>query len=148
MQLSWDWILKGKLVGSERPRTRDLPWLRDHLGIKAIVSLTEVPLAPQYVTSHGFEYLHVPIIDFTAPTQDQIDEYVAFVSKMLVRDKPVLTHCCAGLGRTGTMLACYLVHLCRDPSEAIREVRRKRPGSVQVESQIASIYHYARRLGK
>ena len=148
MQLDWDWILEEKLVASERPRSQDLPGIKKHLGIKAIVSLTELPLDRYLVSSHGFEYIHIPIIDFTAPTQNQIDEYVAFVDKMLAQKKPVLTHCAAGLGRTGTMLACYLVHLCRTSQQAIVEIRRKRPSSIQVDSQILSIEIYAKRLGK
>ncbi|MFQ6124067.1 MAG: dual specificity protein phosphatase 23 [Candidatus Heimdallarchaeota archaeon] len=145
MQLSW--VIEGKLAGSSKPTKRDLPWLKRH-GIQAIVSLTEVPLDPHLVRFSGFEFQHIPIIDFTAPSQAQIDEYVAFVDKMLTLDKPVLTHCLAGLGRTGTMLACYLVHLCWDSHDAINEVRRKRPRSVEIESQVNSIYIYARRLGK
>ena len=148
MQLDWDWILEEMLLASERPRPQDLPGVKKHLGIKAIVSLTELPLDRHLINAHEFEYIHIPIIDFTAPTQDQIDKYVAFVDEMLNQSKPVLTHCAAGLGRTGTMLACYLVHLGRTSDQAIMEVRVKRPGSIQVEAQVQSIEIYAKRLGK
>ncbi|HCA46062.1 MAG TPA: protein-tyrosine-phosphatase, partial [Armatimonadetes bacterium] len=44
-------------------------------------------------------------------------------------------HCMAGLGRTGTMIACYLVSQGMPAEEAIAEVRRARPGSIQTEQQ-------------
>jgi len=43
------------------------------------------------------------------PTQAQVNEFVRFVDEMLDRGQAVLVHCRGGYGRTGTMLACYLV---------------------------------------
>ena len=48
----------------------------------------------------------------------------------------VAVHCRYGLGRVGTMLACYLVKTTNcDAQEAISIVRRKRPGSIETQEQ-------------
>ena len=58
----------------------------------------------------------------------------------------VLVHCFAGLGRTGTILACFLVAQGMDAAEAIAHVRTRRPGSVEVYSQEFLVYQYARMI--
>lgn len=49
-----------------------------------------------------------------------------------------------GLGRTGVLIACYLVYSLRvSANDAIRYVRYRRPGSVQTRGQIVCIRHFA-----
>ncbi|KAJ8985848.1 hypothetical protein NQ317_006219 [Molorchus minor] len=56
----------------------------------------------------------------------------------------VAVHCHAGLGRTGVLIACYLVYALRvSANDAIRYVRFKRPGSVQTRGQIVCVRHFA-----
>ncbi|KAJ8955324.1 hypothetical protein NQ318_003417 [Aromia moschata] len=56
----------------------------------------------------------------------------------------VAIHCHAGLGRTGVLIACYLVYALRvSANDAIRYVRFKRPGSVQTRGQILCVRHFA-----
>ena len=62
-----------------------------------------------------------PVVDETAPTQAQVDEFVALVDEMLDQGQPVLVHCRGGYGRAGTMLACYLVSRGRGAEEAASE---------------------------
>ena len=55
----------------------------------------------------------------------------------------VAVHCHAGLGRTGVLMACYLVYFMRVRSnDAIRYVRLKRPGSVQTRRQIDCVKEF------
>lgn len=145
--LDFFWLIPHKLAGSEIPTRRtDFKWIQTQ-GIKAIVSLTETPLDLDGLLSFGFEVYHLPVRDLTAPKPQQIDSFVELVHQLLADEKPVLTHCLGGMGRTGTMLACYLVSIGKDPRNAIKTVRQKRPGAIHQMKQSESILNYARRRG-
>ena len=115
-------------------------------GIGALVSLTETPLDGKLISEKGLSYLHLPIADMSAPSMRQIDEVMGFVEGAADDGVSVALHCGAGLGRTGTMLACYLLRHGRSADEATCEVRRLRPGSIETSSQELAIGEYARHL--
>ncbi|NWX09416.1 DUS23 phosphatase, partial [Caloenas nicobarica] len=54
-----------------------------------------------------------------------------------------------GYGRTGTMLACYLAK-ARDMSgaDAIREIRRLRPGSIETREQEEAVIRFCQQRGR
>ena len=55
-------------------------------------------------------------------------------------------HCGAGIGRTGTMIACYLVDKGFSAEEAIQLVRQARPGSIETREQEQVIHDLAQRM--
>jgi atypical dual specificity phosphatase len=150
MLANFSWLIEGKLAGSALPGgdkriEEDLRFLSDQ-GIKAIVSLTRKELDPQLLHLYNFRHKHLPTEDFSSPSSEQIDKGIHFIEKRIWHNEPVLVHCRAGYGRTGTLLACYLVFRGMNASQAIAEVRRARPGSIEVKEQIRAVQEYARKL--
>jgi atypical dual specificity phosphatase len=141
----FSWVIPNELAGMGRPGLwdleADLAFLKEQ-GVGAIVSLTESPLDGPSTTDAGMAVLHLPIEDMSAPSQEEIARFVRFVKERTAEGIPVAVHCLAGRGRTGTMLACFLVRRGRSAAEAIHEVRSLRPGSIETADQEAAIHIY------
>lgn len=149
--MNFSYIIDGQLAGSARPGLwgsvdQDLGEARAS-GIRAVVSLTERGLGAEAAARHGLAYLHLPVPDFHPPTLRQIESFVRFTGEQLEKgDGAVLVHCQAGMGRTGTMLAAYLVSTGMGANEAIETIRDLRPGSVETYSQEAIVHEWAELL--
>src|SRR5690349_5711676 len=72
-------------------------------GVRAVVSLLNIPSDAAVYRTAGFDFLCLPVPDGGAPTPAQTNEFVEFVQRERGQQKPVGVHCEAGLGRTGTM---------------------------------------------
>ena len=134
---NFSWALPGRLAGFGllgAPSPQALSALRDE-GVGALVSLTEQPVAGALVSTLGMRYLHLPIPDMTPPAHAQMEAFVDFVDACHLEGLGVAVHCRAGLGRTGTMLAAFLIHQGTACQQAINQVRRLRPGSVETAAQ-------------
>lgn len=125
-----------------RPAAGDLEWLVEQ-GVTHVVSLTETPLKPV----DGIDVLHVPVVDMTAPTLDQLHKLVDYMRKVVAGDGKVVAHCMAGVGRTGTALAAYMVGEGMSAAEAIAFVRALRPGSIETDEQERAVEQYAELIG-
>lgn len=141
-KLNFSWVIDGKLAGHEAPSSeQDLVWLKQQ-GILALVRLIEQDKAevnsPQ-IGKLGMWDLHEPVPDFAVPKPDQIDRIIQFIDMSISAKRPVGVSCKFGIGRTGTILACYLVHEGYDANSAISEVRKKRPGSIETQEQVAAV---------
>jgi atypical dual specificity phosphatase len=140
---NFGWLINNKLAGSGMPTSIvELEWVRKQ-GVKSIITMTENPLPKSWIKD--INYLHVPTEDLSAPDIDKIDQTVDFIQERIKNDEPIMVHCAAGIGRTGTILACYLIKYYNlSAKNAIEKVRKERPGSIQSESQeiAVGLYHY------
>jgi predicted ATP-grasp superfamily ATP-dependent carboligase len=141
--LRFGWVLPGKLAASGKPRPLQLAWLRSQ--VNSILDLTvSVPMSERYVRYFGGTYRNIPMMDHRPPSVMQLCDAVNFLSEQDAAGRRVLLHCRGGLGRTGTVLACYLLkkfHMT--PEKAIQKVRAIRPGSIE-PGQEHSILRYSR----
>ncbi len=136
------WMIESELAAFALFALADLGRLAAE-GIGAIVSLTEEVPEP-LVGERRFKLLHLPIVDMTVPETAQVERFVHFVDRMIAMGRPVGVHCLAGLGRTGTMIACYLVTRGMSAGQAIDHVRSVRPGSIQTEEQEQMVHRWER----
>lgn len=132
---NFSYLIPGVLAGSSLPRGRkDLKHLVTE-GIKVLVTAMEDTLNEALVEEVGLEYHYFPVLPYGAPSLKQINEFVDLVNTNRVKNRPVAVHCYMGWGRTGTLLAAYLISEGMGADEAIAEVRDKRPGSIETYGQ-------------
>ena len=139
--LNFSWILEGSLAGAQGPTSsRDLMFFKRN-DILAVLRMEQNTVSGE---PWNLVDMFEPVPDFTPPTLEQIQRMVAFIdAQMETWERPVVVTCAAGLGRTGTVLACYLVSTGYEPQEAIQWVRGLRPGSIQTRQQEERVHDYA-----
>ncbi len=160
------WVIDGLLAGCPRPGGRersnpfenkkepseadhrlddDLTWLEEQ-GIGAVLSLTETPLAAETLANHpNLTVLHLPVPDMTPPTTGQLIRALEFIDEQHALGKAVVVHCLMGQGRTGTVLAAYLIRGGASAAEALRTIRGVCVGAVESSSQERALYSFAER---
>lgn len=160
--LLW-WLIPGKLGGMSMPFFHpdrragmagssakvyddDLPVLAA-LGIRAVASLLNIPGDKSIYAAAGIDFLCLPLADGTPPTALQARKFIQFVDEHQSRNEAVAVHCAAGLGRTGTMLAAYLIGKGSTAPEAIRKVRQAQPGAIETRSQVEFLHAFAGEMG-
>ena len=135
-----------RLAGSAMPTSpEEVAWLSSR-GYTTIVSL-DPDLPPEVVEAIeelGVEHVIIPVLNLRAPTVDQMVEFCRLVEERLKSGRGVLVHCFAGCGRTGTMLAAWLIWRGASAEEAIEEIRGVRPCAVETFAQEQALLWFER----
>ena len=142
---NFSWLIKNKLAGSAIPTSIDeVQWVIEQ-GVKSIVTVREEPLDDDWVKD--VNYLHVSSNDMGVPEFADLTYAIDFIHRRITNNEPVMVHCLAGMGRTGTILACYLVkHQNMPADKAIQKIREERSGSIQSYPQEEIIFQFAKSL--
>ncbi len=145
---NFSWIIKRKLAGSGVPMSlSEVKWLAKQ-GIRSIVTIKEKPLPAEWFINDNSEIdnFHLSIQDYGAPSLDELDYVVNHISQQIDRGRPVVVHCSGGKGRTGTILAAYLIKKGASADQAIKKLRKIRSESIQSKDQERIVYIYKRYL--
>ena len=142
---NFSWLIENKLAGSAIPTSNDeVQWVIEQ-GVKSIVTVREEPLDDDWVKD--VNYLHVHSNDMGVQEFNDLVYAVDYIHRRITNNEPVMVHCLAGMGRTGTLLACYLVKYQKmSAGDAIQKVREERPGSIQSYPQEEMIFQFAKSL--
>ena len=79
------------------------------------------------------DYFHLSIEDYGTPSLEELDYVVSYISRQIDNGRPVMVHCSGGRGRTGTILAAYLIKKRNvlSADQAIHRLRKIRGESIR-----------------
>lgn len=86
----------------------------------------------------GLTWIHLPIPDVSIPSEAFESSWVTVgegLRSVLRNGFSITVFCKGGLGRSGTIAARLLTELGANPAEAIRIVRKARPGAIETDAQ-------------
>ncbi len=141
------WVAPGQFLAGEYPRNFDdesspakLAALAE-AGIAAFIDLTEEgELRPysQWLNPETQSHQRFPIRDLSTPaTVDLTTAILDTIDDHIANGRPVYLHCWGGVGRTGTIVGCWLArHGCPGAAalDRLRELWAQCPKSCSKES--------------
>ncbi|MCJ8735055.1 hypothetical protein PDJAM_G00242430 [Pangasius djambal] len=137
----FNWIVPGKFLAFSGPHPKSkiengyplhapeayFPYFRKH-NITTVIRLNKKMYDAKRFTDMGFDHHDLFFVDGSTPNDAIVKKFMNICESA---DGAIAVHCKAGLGRTGTLIGCYLMkHFRLTAAEAIAWIRICRPGSV------------------
>ncbi len=143
------WVNPGKLMAGPYPASPIMPdqtraqlsWLVEQ-GISELIDLTTPGERPGYQAEfesvcarHGVQgnWQRFTIADFGLPSATLMTSILNEIDHLLANDKKIYVHCMGGLGRTGTVVACYLIRQGMSGKEALQKIQALRIGTTNFQ---------------
>lgn len=134
------WVEPGRLLAGEYPGSRDEAIGRAKLrrllaaGVNTFIDLTEAHELPPYEPlaaelGQPIEHLRLAIHDFDTPSREHMQRVQAAIEQAVGAQRVVYVHCWGGIGRTGTVIGCYLVAHGLTGPEALARIAAWRVGT-------------------
>ena len=163
------WLLPGRMLAGEHPGLADPQQKSRRLeaivgaGVRCVVDLTDPSEGlPPYVDAlqavaqdAAICCLRFPIQDFSVPDPTTMRCILEAVDAALAAGDTVYLHCHGGIGRTGTVVGCWLVERGFTPAQALALIaakwqvmakRHRSPESPETAEQREFIAAWARAL--
>jgi hypothetical protein len=166
MNCSW---VGDHCLAMQRPSTRintehGIPSAFAAAGIKAVICLQEVgehqhcgdgvhaasglSYMPEEFMQADVAFYHFPWRDMDTPDTDTALRIAQAMTYTVENGGKVAVHCHAGLGRTGLVIACWLVlsGVSCSAAAAVSYVRRHRRGALQTRKQVQFVHEFENAL--
>ena len=143
LQLSW---LTSDLAISRSPLDAEWPDV-EAAGVRSLLDLRETSAPGRPPKDSQLRYLRLPIVEYEAPTSEQLDEAAQWVVESITRG-PVLIHCREGMGRSPLVACAALVRLGIPLSDAYEILRRTGRRVAMTDAQVAALDAFTSRWGR
>ncbi len=123
----WDEVCDEVVLGA-LPFRRHAKRLAE-LGVRAVVNTCDEYDGPtREYAEHGITQLHIPTVDFTPPSLEDVTRAVDFMREHIAAGERIYVHCKAGRARSATVVMCWLIaERGMSPEEAQAFLVEKRP---------------------